>query len=348
MDRLKAIGDGKRSSPVHLYIYPSDLCNHNCGFCAYRMEDYTQAEMFPEDGEKNPNRMIPLWKVVEILTDARNMGVEAVQFSGGGEPTMHPDMATILRTAHALGLKTGLVTNGVRLDRDIRMALLGSEWVRVSVDAGKEATYRKIRGLGPNRSDMDTALTNLSRLVEEKNASPGSGLFVGVGFVITKDNWKEIPLAVELAEMVGVDNLRFTAAFTNQGVGYYDGLEGDVGALLGTAMDGRPWVTNTFWERLNDLTQGRPEYGRCVNQQLTAVIGADLNLYACCVICYTRRGLVGSLKNERLAHVWDSRPTWEYFERFDARKCERCQFNERNRQANGIIGSLPEIHGEFV
>ena len=61
--------------PKQVQLIISDLCNHNCMFCAYRMDGYTSSENFGEYDEekgiilKNPNRKIPLEKVKEIQPD---------------------------------------------------------------------------------------------------------------------------------------------------------------------------------------------------------------------------------------------------------------------------------------
>ena len=40
-ERLEAIRSGEPTTPGHVHFIMSDLCNHDCGFCAYRMNGYT-------------------------------------------------------------------------------------------------------------------------------------------------------------------------------------------------------------------------------------------------------------------------------------------------------------------
>lgn len=87
-DRLEAIRSGGFAGPVHVQIILSDLCNQNCAFCAFRDPGYSSSQLFHVDGNYNPNRMLPFDKVTEILDDC--VGVKAVQYTGGGEPTVHP------------------------------------------------------------------------------------------------------------------------------------------------------------------------------------------------------------------------------------------------------------------
>ena len=64
----------------------------------------------------NPNRKIKTEKALEIIDDCAAIGVKAIQFTGGGEPTVHPDHLELFLYAQELGIKTALVTNGVKLD----------------------------------------------------------------------------------------------------------------------------------------------------------------------------------------------------------------------------------------
>src|SRR6185436_9951432 len=84
---------------------------HNC---AYRSSNGFSIEQFAGvNGEKNPNRKITTAKAIEILDDCGSLGVKAIQFTGGGEPTVHPDHLLIFEYAQNMGLETSLVTNGV-------------------------------------------------------------------------------------------------------------------------------------------------------------------------------------------------------------------------------------------
>lgn len=351
-DRLAEIRHGRHPNPVHLQLIVSDLCNHDCSFCAYRQSGYTSNQLFGEikaDGSytHNPNRLIPTEKVLEILEDAAELGIKAIQFTGGGEPTVHREFPLFLRRAHELGLETALVTNGQNLNEETRRELLQSTWVRVSIDAGREETYREVRRV--REGVFQRVQDNVRALVEARNAAGQDWPYIGAGFVVTRENWREILEGVDIAERMGVDNLRFAAVFTNQDEDYFAGFEKRAHELAAQAeARSRPGfkVTDNFRVRFADLKQRSPEYERCAYQRLTTYIGADQNLYRCCILAYNERGLLGSLKGRRLADFWPQlRPA---FENFDARGCPRCQFNGRNRALNRTIDAMPAAHWNFI
>jgi len=350
MDRLLAIRSGDQPAPVHLHFIISDLCNQDCPWCAYRMENYTEKFAVVEaDGTRNhnPNRMIPFEKAVEILEDFKALGGKAVQFTGGGEPTAHPRCGEIMGVAQALGLETSLVTNAVKLNTALDQ-VLRSLWTRISIDAGNQETYVHSRRVPAGH--WDRMLANVTELVRRRNAA-NAPLTIGVGFVVHKDNWREVVDCASLARSLGVDNLRISALFQPDDAAYFHDFHAEAVNLCKRAetLSGDGFqVINNFGTRLADLEQQSPEYSRCGYQNFTTYIGADLNLYRCCVLSYTDRGTVGSLKNQRFADLWRSDKKRGDFAHFDARGCPRCQFNDKNRDINRIIDELPVMHGNFV
>lgn len=350
MDRLLIIRAGEQPPPVHLHFIISDLCNQDCPWCAYRMENYTEHfAVIEADGTRNhnPNRMIQYEKTVEILEDFKALGGKAVQFTGGGEPTAHPRCGEIMAVAQGLGLETALVTNAVRLDK-VFDSTLRSVWVRISVDASEPDTYMKTRRVPAGH--WDKMLANVTELVRRRDLE-GSPLTIGIGFVVHKDNWQEVADCARMAKGLGVDNLRISALFQPDDAAYFEAFHAEAAALCQEAESvngGRFRVINNFGSRVADLEQQSPDYKLCGYQNFTTYIGADLNLYRCCVLSYTDRGTVGSLKDRRLIDLWNSPEKRQDFGKFDARSCPRCQFNDKNRDINRIIGELPVTHGNFV
>jgi MoaA/NifB/PqqE/SkfB family radical SAM enzyme len=349
-DRLLAIRIGGQPAPVHAHFIISDLCNQDCNFCAYRIDGYTEFFAVRNGLGKlnhNPNRMMPPDKARELLMQFKAMGGKAVQFTGGGEPTVHPHCAALIDWAHCCGLETALVTNGVRLSEGLRRILMRSTWIRVSLDCADEETYMKVRRVPAGV--YGRVLDNVQALVRERGASRKPT--IGMGFVVTRDNWSQVRLAAEIARDLGVDNLRISAVFQPADDAYFEPFFEQAAEAVAAAESYSTdtfTVINNFGERVSDLRQHSPEYQRCPYQHLTTFIGADMNVYRCCVLSYTRRGLLGSVADQSFQGLWMSQQKWEAMDGFDARSCPRCQFNDKNRAINSIVDGLPTIHGNFV
>ena len=106
-------------------------------------------------------------------------------------------------------------------------------------------------------------------------------------------------------------------------------------------------VINRFGDRVDDLRLHSPDYETCGYQHYTTYIGGDMNVYRCCNTAYNTRGLLGSVKDQRFSDLWFSDSVQRSFSGFDARGCDRCQFNGINKFINSMA-SVPADHAGFV
>lgn len=335
VDRIESLRAGKVPAPVHVQLILSDLCNQSCAFCAYRAPEGLSNELFPLNGEVNPNRKIPTAKALEIVEDCAEIGVKAIQFTGGGEPTVHPDHLEIFAAAQAVGIKTALVTNGVRLNAE-HPSVRAMEWIRVSVDAGTQESYSRIRRV----SEMHWRKAWHTVECLARNARG----VTGVGFVVTPDNYREIAQAARLSKEHGAANMRVGAVFSTEGRSYYGDLIPEILAEIAeaeTLSDDTFKVINLFGRRIGDLDGGAPTEPLCGYQYLTTYIGGDLGVYRCCNTAYTRAGKVADLTNMRFRDLFGGAP-----QPFDARQCRYCQFRGQNEVLAALLRK--PLHAEFV
>lgn len=342
-DQIKALREGRRPIPVHVQLILSDLCNQDCHFCAYRMSAGLSNELFVGDSElakvgtNNPKRQIPTDKAFEIVKDCAKLGVKAMQFTGGGEPTVHPNYLQIIQLAQDLGMETSLVTNGLRL-KPLSPTIQALKWIRISIDAGTAQTYAAVRRVDPRH--WYKVWDNIQEL-----APLYSGV-LGVGYVVTLDNYTEVASAADLAKQSGVHNMRVGAVFSRDGDRFYEDKIPEICEYIQDAKsryDGNGFeVLDLFGRRLNDLTMGSPTDPWCSYQYFTVYIGGDLGVYRCCNTAYTLAGRVGSLKDQSFLDVF---PKLGY-EPFDATKCRFCQFIGQNKAINSLLKE--PTHVNFV
>jgi MoaA/NifB/PqqE/SkfB family radical SAM enzyme len=334
IDKIAQLRQGKDIIPTHVQIILSDLCNQNCHFCAYRMDGGFSTEGFADaDGNKNPVRFIPTEKAKEILTDCARLGAQAIEFTGGGEPTVHKDCYEIIDFAQSLGLETGLVTNGVRLKP--HSCIENLTWLRISVDAGTPETYEMVR----ESKAWPTVMKNL------KYAGSLTKPYVGLGYVITRENYLEIYDGCHIAREAGIPYVRLSAMFSEYGADYYEGIDHEVRRQIekAKALERDNFkVVNFFENRVHDLEMGKPDYQFCGEQQFVLYIGGDQKVYTCCTNAYTKHGEIGDLKSQSFASWLKSTRRYD----FDARSCHHCQFNDKNKIINWAL-SKP-AHVNFV
>jgi MoaA/NifB/PqqE/SkfB family radical SAM enzyme len=354
LDRIEALRRGEHVAPVHVHFVPSDLCNQDCGFCAYRMSGYSSNERFNDaEGNHNPNRKIPTEKALEMIDDFAAIGVKAIEYTGGGEPTAHPDISQIVTASVDKGIEAAVVSNGVLVRRKFSEELAGRmSWWRISLDAATAPTYASLRRVPAGH--FKAACETIEWLAKIKQALPeGKGPIVGVGFVVTKENHHEIYDAVKLVRDLGADNVRLSAMFNPDGSAYYDDIYAaarDASKAVVADFHRPPGfrVFARFGEKLADLQHGNPDYQFCGYERLVTYVGGDQNVYRCCVYSYNDHGFLGSVANQRFRDMWFSDEVRTKLETFDARGCQRCQFNDRNRFIDYLVRPTGPRHSSFV
>jgi len=108
--------DGK-VVPNHLQLNITNKCNLKCTFCSCADRDLSQ--------------WLTAGKILTELKKFKELGGKSVTIAGGGDPTVHPAFDEIIDEIDRLGIKIGLVTNGIRLDKFKNVAKL--TWCRISL-----------------------------------------------------------------------------------------------------------------------------------------------------------------------------------------------------------------------
>jgi len=336
---LAALRDGQHVAPIHVQLLPTSICNQACEGCAYRIPGYSSNELF------NLRDQIPGEKLLEIVSDCAAMGVRAIEITGGGEPTLHPDFQRMCEAILQRDMDLALVSNGTRLDNRLVDLLLRARWVRISIDAGTAETYARYRHTTP--LVFHNVRNSLRELCGRRS---GEDLVVGVGFVVNDVNWREVVTAAENAKADGADNFRISALFQPGGSSYFEPFLEDATNLCREAeslTDSTFRVFNRFEDRVADLEQGHPAYRTCWFQQVCTYIGSDLTVYRCCVLGYNRRGVLGSLENKRFSSLWFSEEMIENLKQLDARACSLCMYSRTN-EAIAYAACQEARHENFI
>ena len=138
-----------------------------------------------------------------LILDLAAMDDVSVTWTGGGEPTLHPDFDALVAYAGAQGLKQGIYTHGGHINES-RAALLKAlfTFVYVSLDAADAEAYSRDKGVGPARF---AAACDGVRLL----AAAEGDATVGVGYLVTEQNWRKARAAAELAQSFGADYVQY-------------------------------------------------------------------------------------------------------------------------------------------
>jgi wyosine [tRNA(Phe)-imidazoG37] synthetase (radical SAM superfamily) len=184
-------------------FYLINVCNIKFPMCL-RAEDLI--EEYPE--LKLSKEKLTLEDMQRVLDEGYRHGLPSVNFGGSGECTLHPDFLDMTRMVMERDvMELRIITNGLRLTRDVAEALVDTQVhvVSVSIDAFSAETYGKIRG---KPQQYDLLMQNVMALLELRRKRRSVFPLLRVSFVRQPDNKEETKAFLEhwtnLADMVEV------------------------------------------------------------------------------------------------------------------------------------------------
>lgn len=341
-DRLEAIRDGRVAAPAHIRIKPTNRCNHDCWYCAYRVGNLQLGEDMREEDS------IPEAKMFEIVEDVIAMGVKAVTFSGGGEPLLYKPLPEVVERLAAGGVKVASLSNGSNLKGRVADVFAAhGTWVRVSVDAWDDESYRKARGA------KGDAFTRLLENLRDFSARK-SDCVLGVSFIIGHDNHTHVHEVCRLFKECGVNHVKLSGAVVANDLAannaYHREIMAAVSAQVVRAkaeLDGDGFTVIDHYHELEERFE--KAYHICSFLQFLTVIGADQTVYTCQDKAYTQLGTLGSIKDRSFREFWFSEENRARLYGLDpARDCRHhCVSHAKNEAIQEYLSIDPD-HGMFV
>ena len=117
-------------APIVVEFDPTTACNLHCPDCI--------------SGELLNQGAFERERIRELTREMVEAGVKAVILIGGGEPLSHPEIGWIIEYLGKHGVKIGITTNGILINRYMDQIAEYVDWCRISMDAGTAETFQKI------------------------------------------------------------------------------------------------------------------------------------------------------------------------------------------------------------
>jgi len=311
-ETLRRLQTGERVWPLHVEMDLSDQCNLRCAWCRF--------------ADRLGEATVDLPFARSVLDQLRAVGVRAVTFSGGGEPTLCPAFATIARYAASIGLDVGIYSNGTNT-RALLDAADVCEWIYVSLDAVNAAQYEAIK----HKPYYDRVCESVRRL-------SARDCIVGVGFLITGENWRDAERMAMLAGSLGADYCQLRAC---AGLDDYSWVPVALPWLEHLAGP-RTLIYSRRFRDLYDAWSGTYERGYtvCRGSEIVPAITADGMVW----VCPNTRRLrpLGNLREEPFTAIWERRA-----EQHVGDDCEpTCRNHALNRTLEYVCSQ--HLHERFV
>jgi radical SAM protein with 4Fe4S-binding SPASM domain len=284
-DRAREIRNGVMPAPRMAIIYPNYLCNYDCAGCEYT-----------EVNRREHNQM-DLSRLLGLMDELREIGVDSVEFCGGGEPTLYPDLNKAIAHGRKLGFSIGLLTNGSNIRGELAETIARElSYVRISLDAATAGTYGKVKR--PAGTDFNHVIADIKNLMRLRQRAK-SQLLISIKFLVSRINAHEIPKVFDLAKRLRVDSLQFKA------------LRQSADALTKAQQQ-------RVAKQINSLRKAHPELKvlggvdkltapcQCWLTPLQTMIDARGDVFLCCYYLHRRaRHRIGNINRQTFREIWE-------------------------------------------
>ena len=309
----------KKVYQVYVEISPVGACNHRCTFCAVDYIGYKTVSL-------DESRL--RWTMVEMA----NLGVKSIMLAGEGEPLLHKQINRIINWRdHRIDM--AITTNGILLDRAEDITTLS--WIKVSVNAGTEDTYRKVHKA--HDKDWGRLWTNIKDAAKRKGTCT-----LGVQMVCLPENAGEEKELQARCDDAGVDYLVFKP-YSQHKMSITKQYEGYKPIALPSGAKTIPRV-----EAIK--TEGHA-YDKCnATPFMWAYLMANGDLYSCSAYLLDDRFNLGNLNTLSFMDVWEGekrKANWQFVRKeLDIHECRvNCRMDKVNRYLWGLDH---QEHASFI
>ena len=335
-EKLDQLRRGELITPTFVQWDLSNACNLRCNFCFYHIYPLT---------DWNPKDQMRAKIVKRVLSELKELDVKAIEWTGGGEPTLWgdsdgTDWEDIFYGAKDLGFEQALVTNGTLLSDVGIDAIRDFEWVRFSIDAATPETFKAIKG-----ADLfDNTIENLKKLLEVRDPKN----VIGFSFIVCRENHREIYEAAKLAKELGCDNVRFSLAMTPRRERLFDDIWDECVRQIELAkeLQDEDFRVFAFSNRIYELAL-KVLSPHCYYCQFVGVI-TPRGVYPCCRLKDEAWSNFGSLDKSTFKYVWFRDKRREFVERVVKYGCPYdCWQTEKNLFIHYLLQESPR-HANFI
>jgi MoaA/NifB/PqqE/SkfB family radical SAM enzyme len=342
LDRLAGWQVGQKPAPVTVEWDLSNRCSLGCQDChfahTHSKGPWTQKSRLLPMAFEGTGDLADMGLVERVCAEMGRSGVRGIVWSGGGEPTLHPEWEDAVMLAAERGLEQGMYTLGGHFTAKTGAFLADiAAWVVVSLDAADADTYAIEKNVP--RSRFQAACDGIVHLVGHKAA-------IGVSFLLHSKNWTKAQDMLALSRMLGATYatfrpaIQFRADAPSKPSGDRAWIHAALPMLESLARQSDVEVDPLRFQQYADW-QGHG-YTACHGVRLNTTVTPDGRVW----LCPQRRGVgapLGDLRTESFANIWARHP-----DHYDVD--EDCRVMCRLHPVNETLAALatPRAHEAFV
>lgn len=339
IDHFPEYMNGKTSfNPWAVEIHPTARCNHQCIHCSYK--------------ERNEKRDTLKKEVMDDLIDSIiKMNVKGVYFSGGGEPTMYPELKKYIEKLYKAGVDVAILTNGTLLEKsgiiDIANML---NYIAISVPSCDPANFEKITG-----SKLIDNVLNAPEKIKKTHQEKSP--IIGARIVITNLIYKEVASILQTMKDKKFDYALFKVVRDYEDRG------------LGLGREEEEYLKNTISkmeiaEKIDDdytnlkyIFHFKKEIKyseKCLTNEMGMIanINTDGKVYPNIVYIGNEDFGIGDIYRTRLEKIWNSDEHHKVKEnsnrKWKAKECKNCRAILYNEIMDEFLEEVPKEVDPFI
>lgn len=308
---LNVFGDKNKYFPQAVSIELTNICNLKCSYC---YGDY----------KTNEGEYINYEEIEKLFETLKRNGIITIELTGG-EPLMHPRFKDIFLLALADFSRVNVLSNGVLFNEDIFDIIEKHKekvLFQISIDGITEETNLKVRRV---KNTWGRTLKTIKRLRD-------IGVFCRIPFMITTDNFHEIPAMCELFRKEKLRNLAISQVT----------LYGRACENLECGFDNEKKeeffeVIKVSQEKYPEIFYNRPTYGKdlpivdsnCGAGWKLVTVSPNGNIRSCVML--DENGTIGNIFEQDISSIFKSDKV-KFYANFsktrDEDACKRCQYQD--------------------
>ncbi len=313
--QARDILDRKMPAPRTAIVYPTYVCNQDCTWCEYAAENTEHHAVMKND------------ELRKLMDDLDKLGVKAVEFCGGGEPTLHPILPEIVEDLARRNMSIGTLTNGTKMYGKLAEVFVEhGSYVRIGFDGATEETVHRVKRPKSPEARYDAVCRNFRNLVDLRNAR-GTKLKVSMKVVLDNENFHETEDCVRLAIDLGADSVQFKAARLCP-----TELNDEQGAWVNQTID----ECKTKYAGKIAVIGGTHKINttmKCWLTPLQLTIDTLGEVFLCCYYRHRKDDhSIGNCFTDDLSELWYAEKHWEKIDGIEPHACNNldCRFVKYN------------------
>lgn len=324
--------------PWSVEIHPTARCNHKCIHCSYK-----------ERNEKRDSIKIEVMN--QLINSIVDMKVKGVYFSGGGEPTVYPELIKYIERLYKSGVEVALLTNGTLLEKSgIIDGANMLNYIAISVPSCDQIVFEKITG--------SKLLNDVLEVPEKiKNLHQEFSPIIGARIVITNLIYKEVDSILQTVKDKKFDYALFKVVrdYEDRGLG----LGREEEAYLKNSiikMKAEEKIDDSFTnlEYIFSFKKDTKYSEKCLTNEMGMIanINTDGKVYPNIIYIGDDDFCIGDINKGSLEEIWNSdnhiKVKVNSNKKWKSKECENCRAISYNQIMDEFLEKVPSEEDPFI